>query len=123
MEAGAAAQSACDLGGGSAGGDADGFVLANELCCCQRDALFFLREAFFADVEGSVEPEWFIDGLICKHGAPVGAVHQASTLKAHQVASYACRRGGEQLGQLFDGGFAVAQQEPEDLFCTFVGLR
>ncbi len=88
----AMADAAADVGGGGAGGEADGFVGLDELGGGEADAAFFLGKALLAGEEGAVVAERLVEQRLDEGGAAVGAANEAAAFQLGEVAADAGRR-------------------------------
>ena len=109
------AQAAADVGGGGAGGKADGFAGLDQFGGGQADAALFSGMTLLAGEKGAVVAERLVEQRLDQRRAAVGAAYQAAVFKPCQVAPDAGRRGAGYGQNLFDGGGAGAQEELDDL--------
>ena len=112
----AVAEAAADVGGGGAGGEADGFVGLDELGCGETDAAFFLGEALLAGEERAVVAERLVEERLDEGGAAVGAANEAAAFQLGEVAADAGGRGAGFGKNLFDGGRSGAEEEFDNQF-------
>ncbi len=114
----AMAKAATDVGGGSSGGEADGFAGLHEFGGCQADAALFCGVALLPGEERTVVAEWFVEKRFDERCSTVSAPDEAAILEAGQVAADA-GRGTACLGENFvDRGAAGAQKKLDDFFRT-----
>lgn len=122
VDAFAVTKAARNLGGRGAGGERDGIAFGDHLGGGNRDATFFVGEAFFAKWKGGVEAKRFVGQFAGKLDAAVGTVDQTALLEFDEVAPDAGGGGADGSGEVFDAAGSLLKKQMKYLVCAIMCL-